>query len=308
MVSYVTLVTQTEARNPDFTKAARKSATIPIKTADLSLCFEQSFKYETSVTDYGLPTTYFMTALLTATNIGKLYGLRPILRGVSFNVARGEFVAVLGANGAGKTTLLRILATLARPNSGALVISGIDALKHPERARALIGMVSHQSLIYPDLTARENLEFYGRLYGVYDFRRPTFDSGNPQSTIQHPTSNIENALRRVNLWNRRDDFARTFSRGMIQRLTIARAILGDPPLLLLDEPFTGLDQTSAANLSALLRETVLGERAVLMTTHELSRGLEGVTRALVIKGGKIEHEEQHDLSSERLTALVNIPS
>jgi heme exporter protein A len=111
-------------------------------------------------------------------------------------------------------------------------------------------------------------------------------------------------LRRVNLWNRRNDFARTFSRGMIQRLTIARAILHDPPLLLLDEPFTGLDQSSAANLSALLRETAMAGRAVVMTTHEFHRGLDDVTRALVIKGGQIEHEELDDFSVSRLTVLV----
>ncbi len=229
-----------------------------------------------------------MTALLCAANIGKLYGLRPVLRGVSLDVSRGEFVAILGANGAGKTTLLRILATLTRPNGGALTIGGIDALAHPDRARACIGLVSHQSLIYPDLTARENLEFYGRIYAAANLSR-----------------RIEEALRRVNLWPRRDDPARTFSRGMLQRLAIARAILHDPPLLLLDEPFTGLDQASAANLSALLREAALGERAVVMTTHELSRGLDGVTRALILQGGRIACEVRDDITARSLAALMS---
>jgi heme ABC exporter ATP-binding subunit CcmA len=241
-----------------------------------------------------------MIALLTATNIGKLYGMRPVLKGVSLNVERGEFVAVLGANGAGKTTLLRILATLSRPSTGSLSIAGIDALQHADRARAHIGMVSHQSLIYPDLTARENLAFFGRMYGISDF-------ANDASPIENRKSKIENALRRVNLWNRRDDFARTFSRGMIQRLTIARAILHNPPLLLMDEPFTGLDQASAANLSALLRETAMSNRAVIMTTHELSRGLAGVTRALIIKAGKIEHELSAGFTPEQLTELMESP-
>ncbi|MCS6849005.1 MAG: ABC transporter ATP-binding protein [Anaerolineae bacterium] len=244
-----------------------------------------------------------MTALLSAANIGKLYGLRPVLRGVSLDVARGEFVAILGANGAGKTTLLRILATLTRPNGGTLTIGGVDALAHPDRARAFIGLVSHQSLIYPDLTARENLEFYGRMYGAVNRRLEMRDS-SAQSPISNLSSRVEEALRRVNLWQRRDDLARTFSRGMIQRLTIARAILHDPPLLLLDEPFTGLDQASAANLSALLRETVLRERAVVMTTHELSRSLDGVTRALILKDGQITHELQHDITAEALNALM----
>jgi ABC-type multidrug transport system ATPase subunit len=254
-----------------------------------------------------------MTDLLVATNIGKLYGMRPVLRGVSLTVNRGEFVAVLGANGAGKTTLLKILATLARPNSGTLSIDSIDALQHPDQARARMGVVSHQSLIYPDLTAYENLQFYGQIYGygIDDFRFQISDMQTAPATeksIVNLKSEIENALRRVNLWNRKDDFARTFSRGMTQRLTIARAILHNPPLLLLDEPFTGLDQASAANLSALLREAALSDRAVVMTTHEFQRGLEGVTRALVIRGGKIEAEEREDLSADRLTALVSDPA
>ncbi len=246
-----------------------------------------------------------MDALLTATNLGKLYGMRPVLKGVSLSVTRGEFVAVLGANGAGKTTLLRILATLTRPSAGSLRIAGVDALAHADRARALIGMVSHQSLIYPDLTARENLEFFGRMYGISDSEIPASDSTIDTTSLQNPKSRIEDALRRVNLWQRRDDFARTFSRGMTQRLTIARAILHDPPLLLLDEPFTGLDQTSAANLSALLRETAMRERAVIMTTHELSRGLDGVTRALIIKAGRIEHELAAGFTPDLLANLMD---
>jgi heme exporter protein A len=252
-----------------------------------------------------------MTALVTATNIGKLYGMRPVLKSVSLSVDRGEFVAVLGANGAGKTTLLRILATLARPSVGALDIAGVDALQHADRARAFIGMVSHQSLIYPDLTARENLAFFGRMYGVGDWRVEIAGQQSPpqrRSAISNLESQIENALRRVNLWNRCDDFARTFSRGMIQRLTIARAILHNPPLLLMDEPFTGLDQASAANLSSLLRETAMSNRAVIMTTHELSRGLEGVTRALIIKSGRIEHEIAGDFTPDQLTELMNTPA
>jgi len=255
-----------------------------------------------------------MTILLSAINIGKLFGMRPVLRNVSLEIARGEFVAILGANGAGKTTLLRILATLIRPSAGALAIGAVDALAHPDRARAFIGLVSHQSLIYPDLTARENLEFYGRMYGAGE-RKPGGADAN-----RHPGSRdrragqreqgdelqplVEDALRRVGLWNRRDDLARTFSRGMIQRLTIARAILHDPLLLLLDEPFTGLDQASAASLSALLREMAVRDRAVVMTTHELGRGLDGVTRALILQGGQITHELRHDITADALTALM----
>jgi heme ABC exporter ATP-binding subunit CcmA len=231
-----------------------------------------------------------MMALLSVDTIGKLYGIRPVLRGVTFEVDRGEYVALLGANGAGKTTLLRILATLSKPNGGALHIDGIDALKNPDRARARIGFVSHHSLIYPDLTAIENLRFYRAMYAA---------------NRHELESRIEEVLRRVNLWNRAHDFARTFSRGMMQRLTIARAILHDPPLLLFDEPFTGLDQASAANLSTLFKEVVANDKAVVMTTHEFSRGLDGVTRALSIKNGKIDGELRDNIDAATLIRFTS---
>jgi heme ABC exporter ATP-binding subunit CcmA len=234
-----------------------------------------------------------MTALLLASTLTKLFGMRPVLRGVDLSVDRGEFVTILGPNGAGKTTLLRILATLSTPNSGSLMINGIDARKDATKARAHIGMVSHHSLVYPDLTAYENLQFFARMYGleIRNWRLEIKCSQSPISNLQSLEQRIEEALRRVNLWNRAHDYARTFSRGMTQRLAIARAILHNPPLLLLDEPYTGLDQASAQNLSALLREVALSGRAVVMTTHELSRGLEGVTRFMQVEQGKLTEIE-----------------
>lgn len=232
-----------------------------------------------------------MSTLLEAQSITKLYGLRPILKNINLSVKQGEFVCILGANGAGKTTLLRILATLSRPNAGALNIGGIDALKDPNQARAHIGVVSHQSLIYPDLSAIENLRFHGQLYGLPAAALVTSSTRSHSNAIPnaHSNSRIEQVLRLVNLWTRANDPARTYSRGMLQRLTIARAILHDPPLLLLDEPYTGLDQASAGALSSLLQEVALSGRAVAMTTHEMGRGLDGVTRFVrVEKGGLLE--------------------
>ena len=214
-----------------------------------------------------------ITPLLHASALTKLYGMRPVLRGVDLQVDRGEFVTVLGPNGAGKTTLLRILATLNRPNGGTLNIGGVDALTHAAHARTAIGVVSHHTLVYPDLTPYENLRFAGQMQGM-DTRRDL-------------PARIEAVLRRVNLWSRAHDFARTFSRGMLQRLSIARAILHDPALLLMDEPYTGLDQTSAQALSELLHDVAVSGRAVVMTTHELSRGLEHVTRYTHIAQGKL---------------------
>jgi len=230
-----------------------------------------------------------MPTLLSATHIGKLYGLRPVLRGVSLQAGRAEFIALLGANGAGKTTLLRILATLMRPDSGTLTIGDVDALAQPDKARAWIGLVSHASLIYPDLSAQENLLFYGQMHGI---KRDDLES------------RVEEALRRVNLWLRRRDLARTFSRGMLQRLTIARALLPNPPLLLLDEPFTGLDQSSAASLSSLLRDLVRQGHTAIMATHELGRSLEGITRAVILKGGQVGEELYEDLTPSRLAARM----
>jgi len=230
-----------------------------------------------------------MTQLLVVERVAKFYGLRPILRGISFTVDRGEFVAVLGANGAGKTTLLRMLATLSRPAAGSISIDGVDAVKQPERARARIGVVSHHSLVYADLTAYENLAFHASMQGM---------------SRDGAAKAIEESLRRVNLWARASDSARTFSRGMIQRLTIARALLHDPPLLLLDEPYTGLDQSSAGTLSALLREAAGVGRGIVMTTHEFGRGLDGVTRALIIRGGHIGRELIGGVTAETLAEAM----
>jgi heme exporter protein A len=239
--------------------------------------------------------------MLAANDLTKLYGMRPVLRNVSLNIGQGEYIAVLGPNGAGKTTLLRVLATLVRPDSGSLVIGGIDALQQPARSRALIGMVSHQPLVYPDLSAAENLEFYAQLYGVPEESELNLAGGQaPRTALK---SIVEEALRRVDLLSRARDPVRTFSRGMVQRLAIARAILHNPPLLLLDEPYTGLDQVSARSLSALLRDLAIVGRAVIMTTHEFGRGLDTVTRAILIKSGRISADVSEGITPDRISRL-----
>lgn len=240
--------------------------------------------------------------MLEAGELTKSYGVRPVLRGVSLRAGPGEVVAVLGANGAGKTTLLRVLSTLSRPDSGRLTVAGIDALKHPNQARRLIGFVSHQPLVYPDLTGYENLLFYARMYGVVNRQSAT---GNPESRIQNPESRIDALLRQVNLHTRAHDLARTYSRGMLQRLTIARAMIHDPALILLDEPFTGLDQASARSLSAMLRELAQAGKTLVMTTHEFGRGLESVTRAAVLRAGRIAAELDANITPERVAALFD---
>ncbi|MEE8593233.1 MAG: heme ABC exporter ATP-binding protein CcmA [Candidatus Bipolaricaulota bacterium] len=203
----------------------------------------------------------------------KSYGSIYALRGVDLNVESGESVTIVGPNGAGKTTLLRILATLLNPSSGKAWIDGMDLSTASYDIRAKLGFASHRSLVYDNLTVEENLAFYGKLYRVPGLAART-----------------ENVLRTVGLLSRRRSRAGTLSRGMQQRLSLARAIIHKPDLMLLDEPYAGLDQESAAMLEVLL-DAVRGEaRTVIMTTHNLERGLSRADRVVILAKGRIAFE------------------
>lgn len=206
--------------------------------------------------------------LILASGLTKAFGLRIVLRGISFSIARGSTVALLGANGSGKTTLLRILAGLSRPTGGTLTIGGWSLPKEVAAVRSQIGFVGHQTLLYDDLTAEENLHFYARLYN-------------------RPLDCVPVALDRVGLARRSRDLVGTFSRGMQQRLSIARAMLHDPAIMLLDEPFTGLDVNGAAILDDLLREWKAAARTILMTSHDLEHAATLSDHVLIINQGKI---------------------
>ncbi len=195
------------------------------------------------------------------------------LRGIDLEVRSGEFMTIVGPNGAGKTTLLRILATLSRPTQGQVNIAGHMLPKGADQARRQIGLLSHQPLLYGDLTAEENLRFFGRMYDV------------PQLEAR-----ILELLDKVDLLDRRSSRARTFSRGMQQRLAIARALLHNPAVVLLDEPFTGLDPRASDRLEELLHLLRDGQRTVVMTIHDLERGWAMCDRALVLARGKIVYE------------------
>jgi heme exporter protein A len=203
----------------------------------------------------------------------KTYGLNPVLRGVSLEIPAGQFVTLVGPNGAGKTTILRILATLLAPTAGSVAVGGWTLPGNARRVRPYIGLVSHQSLLYGDLTAAENLNFFARLYG-----------GEIEAGA------IDGALRRVGLAARARDPVGTFSRGMVQRLTIARATLHRPEVLLLDEPYTGLDQDAAAILDDLLEEERAAGRTILMITHNLLRAANLSDRVVILSQGKIQHD------------------
>jgi len=200
----------------------------------------------------------------------KAFGNRAVLKGVDLTVSEGEFLTLVGPNGAGKTTLMNVISTLSKPTGGLVHIAGYDLADGAVQLRRQIGLVSHKTLLYDDLSAEQNLRFYTRMYDVTD-----------------ADTRIETVLRRVGLWGRQRDPVRTYSRGMQQRLAIARSMLHDPPILLLDEPDTGLDQHAAAMLTDLLHEVGATRRTVLMTTHNLERGLELGDRVAILASGRI---------------------
>jgi heme exporter protein A len=214
----------------------------------------------------------------------KFFGAKVALDGVDLDVGEGEFLTLVGPNGAGKTTLIRVLSTLTKPTEGSVRVAGYDLGGQGTEVRRRVGLASHQTLLYGDLSAEENLRFYGRMYEVPDLEQ-----------------RIASLLQRVGLEHRRHDLVRTFSRGMQQRLSIARALLHDPAILLLDEPYTGLDQQATEVLREVLALPLsppkLGgmkggarSRTVLMTTHNLERGLELCDRAAILFNGRIVHQ------------------
>ncbi len=213
------------------------------------------------------------SAAISATGIRKDYGDRAVLRGIDLTVSWGEIAALFGANGAGKTTLLRILAGLARPDAGTAHIAGRSMARRGARARRLVGFAGHQTMLYGDLTCRENLAFYAKLYGLTD-----------------PTHRIAQVLEQVDLSDRLDRRVRTLSHGMQKRLAMARALLHEPAVLLLDEPESGLDARSVDALGELLKNWTASGRSALLTTHSADVGLAWADRALTLTGGRMEPE------------------
>lgn len=210
-----------------------------------------------------------------------------VLRNLEFKVEQGEFVALLGSNGAGKTTFLRILASLSRPTLGEVRVAGFHLPEQAAAVRQRLGVVSHLPLLYGDLTAEENLRFYGRLYALTGL--------NPR---------IDAALELVGLSSRRRDLVRTFSRGMQQRLAIGRATLHSPDVLLLDEPHTGLDQDACDMLDGVLRQVIARGQTIVMTSHDLMRTAELASRFDVLsRGSIIASTPSHNLPQDGLLAF-----
>ncbi len=215
--------------------------------------------------------------LISVKQVDKIFGARWALRNISFSVEPGQIVALVGPNGAGKTTLLRIIATLSRPSAGEIQIGRIPTAQHASAARGAIGFVGHQTFMYDNLTAEENLRLYARLYDVTNVGE-----------------RVRQVAARVGIQQRLKDVTRTLSRGLQQRLTLARMLLHDPAVLLLDEPYTGLDKIAADWLDEIMIEAKKQGRAVLFSTHDLERGLAVCDRALVVHGGRIAHDLKRD--------------
>ncbi|HKV03119.1 MAG TPA: heme ABC exporter ATP-binding protein CcmA [Ktedonobacteraceae bacterium] len=205
----------------------------------------------------------------------KSFDLKPILRGVDLFLDQGECMALLGANGAGKTTLMRILAGLVKPSAGSVYVGGLDIERDAQQLRRMVGFVAHQPYLYDELTVLENLLFFGRMYAVKQARERASE-----------------LLQRVGLAKRAGERVAALSRGQVQRLALARALLHSPRLLLLDEPDTGLDEQGNELLEALLHEHVERGGTTLFTTHNLDRALKLSDRIGMLAGGRVVYQQE----------------
>ncbi|MFQ5481635.1 MAG: heme ABC exporter ATP-binding protein CcmA [Nitrospinaceae bacterium] len=210
--------------------------------------------------------------VIEARGLRKQFGMLEALRGINLTLRQGEFLTIFGPNGAGKTTLIRIMASLTRPTTGSVRVAGFDVTDGNPALRREIGVISHATFLYADLTALENLVFFARIY-----------------SLREPESRALQALEGVELAARRHDKVRTFSRGMVQRVSIARALLHDPSILFLDEPYTGLDQHASLLLERHLRTLHTEKRTVVMTTHDFARGLELCDRVAIQVRGRFAY-------------------
>lgn len=202
-------------------------------------------------------------------HLSKVFGTRRAVDDVSFVLPQGAFLSIFGPNGAGKTTLLRVLSTLTRASSGEALVMGVDVKEEPDTARKFIGLISHQPMLYPDLTAEENLLLYAKLYGVAD-----------------PQKRVNELLDVVGLSHRRLDPVRTFSKGMTQRVAIARAIVHDPAVVFLDEPYSGLDPHAVDIFDSLIAD-IRDKHTFVMVSHDLQKGFAMCSHALVLARGRV---------------------
>lgn len=227
-----------------------------------------------------------MANAIETKKLTKVFGDRKALDKVSIEVPEGAFLSIFGPNGAGKTTLVRTLATLSRATSGTALVAGFDAKEEPDKVREHIGLISHNPMLYPDLTAMENLMFTAQLYGVVNAEE-----------------RVRELLRAVELDHRRFDVVRTFSRGMTQRLSIARALMNDPDVVFLDEPYAGLDPHAVEIFDGLIEQLRDGQ-TFIMVSHDLQKGFDVCTHALVLARGRVvSYAPKEDIDFEQFRQL-----
>lgn len=203
--------------------------------------------------------------VINVKSVSKAFDNRRVLRDIAIDVATAQAVLICGINGAGKTTLLRIIAGLLQPDQGSVELCGYNIRKDPEKAKSQFGMISHKSMVYPELTVLENLSFFATLYGV-----------------KNSETYITELLQDVGLSSYKYDTAGILSRGLLQRLAIARALVHRPALLLADEPFTGLDTEACRHLTTVLTEFTNNGGTIVMTTHDIDIGLQCCNRVVVL--------------------------
>jgi heme exporter protein A len=211
---------------------------------------------------------------IEVSGVSRSFGRRRAVDGVDFSLESGECLALFGPNGAGKTTLLRVIAGLLKPTAGVVRVSG-KSLRDDAPARGQMGLISHQSMLYRALTARENVEFAARLYGMRDVR-----------------GSATRALDRIRILDRADTPVRSLSRGLQQRVSIARAIVHDPAVVLLDEPYTGLDAAGGAALTEMLQLLRSSGASLILVTHNVEEGLAIASRAAIMLAGRLIRRDE----------------
>jgi heme exporter protein A len=215
--------------------------------------------------------------LVSVKSLSKTFGLKRVLSSLELDILAGISLCICGINGAGKSTLLKVIAGLLKPDAGVVSVGGYDIHRDPEKARPLLGMIWHQSMVYPNLTVRENLLFYAELYGLDD-----------------AANAIDQLMREVDIYSYRYEQTSVLSRGMLQRLAIARALVHRPGILLADEPFTGLDINASEHLVARLNDFTAAGGTVIMTSHNVELALKCCRRVVVLDKGSIIFDRQDD--------------
>lgn len=215
--------------------------------------------------------------LIQFSKVNKKYGHIHALRDVSISFDKGEFISVFGPNGAGKSTFLKLLCTMTSPTSGNILYEGTPLKKLKDDFRSRFGVISHQPFLYSELTAMENLRFYAKLYNV-----------------QNIDERIKELMNKVELYKRRNDKVRGYSRGMLQRLSITRALLHNPDIVVLDEPYTGLDTHASDILTRILVELFDSNRTIIMVTHNLKQGYDASSRLAIIRRGQVVFNDRKE--------------